>query len=339
MSEKDEGLERLKKRMTPQQRKDMAELLANELRSREAAKQRKQKSERGSSVRSSRLSTGLDREQAREMYAQMQQQLKSGKKAKKSGFGALSEALRGGKKKIPGDVSFSLSPEAAAAQQMQMQMQQTGASSKSSLTGKHVMLMSGILVVAILKVLSSTGVVNASVASKSDLRSEQIESMLPAARFEQSEISPKPKAPGIESIIKQGGWTAAERKVLLELDERRVELEQRREALERREDDLNKREAEISARVAEMRSLTRTLKEHRQTKDNQYESRMEQLANVYGSMPPQEAAPLIAKLDETIALELLQRLPGKRMGQVLSMMHQDRAIELTRLLTDRKQMK
>ena len=90
MSEKEAGLERLKKRMTPQQRKDMAELLANELRSREAAKRQKEKTERGSSVKSSRMSTGLDRDQARLMYAEMQKQLKSGVKPKKSGFRALS---------------------------------------------------------------------------------------------------------------------------------------------------------------------------------------------------------------------------------------------------------
>ena len=338
MSENDKGLERLKKKMTPQQRKDMAELLANELRSREAAKVRKAKAERGSNVKSSRMATGLDREQARAMYAEMQQALKTGSKPKKSGFGALSDALRSGKKSAASDVSFSLSPEAAAAQQMQLQMQSRN-TERSGLTGKHVMLMSGIVVVAILKVLSSTGVVNASVAPKSDSRFENTIAALPAAEAPAIQNTSEARAIGIDSIIQQGGWTAGERKVLLELDERRVELERRREALERREDDLNKREAEISARVAEMRSLTRTLKEHRQTKDNQYESRMEQLANVYGSMPPQEAAPLIAKLDESIALELLQRLPGKRMGQVLSMMNQDRAIDLTRLLTDRKQMK
>ena len=209
---------------------------------------------------------------------------------------------------------------------------------KSGLSGKHVMLISGIVVVAVLKVLSSTGVVNASVATQNK---PQIDLPVPiaASAVEERATITETKAFGIESIIRQGGWSATERKILLELDERRVDLERRRESLDRREEDLNKREAEMSSRVAELRSLTRTIKAHRKTKDNQYESRMEQLANVYGSMPPQEAAPLIAKLDESIALELLQRLPGKRMGQVLSMMNQDRAIELTRLLTDRKQMK
>lgn len=333
MSERDEGLERLKKRMTPEQRKDMAELLANELRAREAAKKRQDRVERKSAVRGSKLNTGLDREQVRAMYAEMQQSLRGGKKPKKSAFSALGEAVRSGKSKLPEEVSLSLSPEAA------QQMQPVRISQGGGLTLKHVALMSGVLLVATLKVLSSTGVVGASVAPVSAKSSEV--QFVQAAEAPESDFQTalESKGAGIEQIIQRGGWTAVERKLLLELDDRRVELEKRREALERREDDLNKREAEISARVAELRTLTRTLQEHRNTKDNQYESRMEQLANVYGSMPPQEAAPLIAKLDEQIALELLQRLPGKRMGQVLSMMNQDRAIELTKLLTDRRQMK
>ena len=44
------------------------------------------------------------------------------------------------------------------------------------------------------------------------------------------------------------------------------------------------------------------------------------------SMAPNEAAPLIAKLDEKTALALLKKLPSKRMGQVLSAMDPDKAV-------------
>ena len=53
-------------------------------------------------------------------------------------------------------------------------------------------------------------------------------------------------------------------------------------------------------------------------------------------MAPTEAAPLIAKLDDEIGLTLLERMPEKRLGQILSSMNQDRAIELTKRLTERK---
>jgi flagellar motility protein MotE (MotC chaperone) len=55
-------------------------------------------------------------------------------------------------------------------------------------------------------------------------------------------------------------------------------------------------------------------------------------------MAPKEAAILIAKLEPEIALSLLERMPGKRMGQILSLMDPARAIELTKGLSDKKQL-
>ncbi|MCB0358142.1 MAG: hypothetical protein KDD44_00845 [Bdellovibrionales bacterium] len=130
----------------------------------------------------------------------------------------------------------------------------------------------------------------------------------------------------------------SERQLLTDLDARRVELEKRRENLERREQEVAAQESELVARLTELRTLTRTLQENRKQLNHRYEARMEQLANVYGSMAPSEAAPLIAKLDDTIALALLQRMPGKRMGQILSLMEQQRAIELTKMITERGQL-
>ena len=126
---------------------------------------------------------------------------------------------------------------------------------------------------------------------------------------------------------------ASEAKILTELDGRRVELERRKGQLDKREAELAVQSQALNERMAELKGLVTRLSDVRHEKDQQYDARMEQLANVYGAMDPKEAAPLISKLDLDIAIPLLERLPGKRMGQILAMMDKDRAIELTKRLT------
>ncbi len=53
-------------------------------------------------------------------------------------------------------------------------------------------------------------------------------------------------------------------------------------------------------------------------------------------MNPKEASLLIEQLDITIALGLLERMPEKRIGQILSLMSPDRALTITRMLSGRQ---
>ncbi len=124
----------------------------------------------------------------------------------------------------------------------------------------------------------------------------------------------------------------------LQLDQRRVELEQRRLVLDEKEKELKIQMNLISEKTTELKSITAKLNNLRKEKDHQYEARLEQLASVYGSMSPNEAANLITKLDDDIALGLLERMPGKRMAQILGVMDQNRAIELTKVLTKSKKL-
>lgn len=124
--------------------------------------------------------------------------------------------------------------------------------------------------------------------------------------------------------------------ILLQLDQRRVELEQRKVVLDDKERELKAQVQLISEKATELKSLIAKLSSIRKEKDQQYESRLEQLATVYSSMTPQEAAGLISRLDNATAMGLLERMPGKRMAQILGVMDQERAIELTRSLTDKK---
>ena len=78
------------------------------------------------------------------------------------------------------------------------------------------------------------------------------------------------------------------------------------------------------------------MKLEREKSDKKRNTQLDQLANVYGSMNPPEAAHLLEQLDIHVALSLVERMPEKRIGQILALMDASRALELTNLLSKRK---
>jgi flagellar motility protein MotE (MotC chaperone) len=130
-------------------------------------------------------------------------------------------------------------------------------------------------------------------------------------------------------------WSKEEVKVLTALDNRRAELEERSARVDRREMELAARDRDVAVRLADLKELTEKLKIEREKGDKQRNNQLDQLANVYGSMNPPEAAHLLEQLDIQVALSLIQRMPEKRMGQILALMNAQRALELTNMLSNR----
>ena len=123
--------------------------------------------------------------------------------------------------------------------------------------------------------------------------------------------------------------------ILKSLDERRVAVEERGKKLDNREDELEKKDREFAARLTQLRELTNQLKIEREKSDKKQSSQLNQLASVYSSMGPKEAAQLLEQLDITISLSLIERMPEKRMAQLLSLMTPERALSLTQMLSKR----
>jgi flagellar motility protein MotE (MotC chaperone) len=134
----------------------------------------------------------------------------------------------------------------------------------------------------------------------------------------------------------QNGLSPEDIKILTALDSKRVELEERSKRLDSRENDISKRDKDFVLKLSEIRELTEKLKLERDKGMKKDQGQLDQLANVYGSMAPQEAAKLIEQLDVTIALPLLQRMPEKRMGLILPMMSAEKALIITKLLSGQR---
>lgn len=130
-------------------------------------------------------------------------------------------------------------------------------------------------------------------------------------------------------------WSKEEVKVLTALDHRRAELEERSSRLDDREMELGARDQALAVKLVELKELTDRLRTDRDRSDKQKNGQLDQLANVYGSMNPPEAAQLLGQLDVTVALSLIERMPEKRIGQILALMSPERALKITNLLSER----
>jgi len=128
-------------------------------------------------------------------------------------------------------------------------------------------------------------------------------------------------------------YTRQEVQILTSLDVRRKELEGRRKKLDERTLEVDRRDREFASKLTQLRELTEKLKANRVKNDRKRSGQLDQLANVYGSMNPKGSAELIEQLDITIALSLLERMPEKRIGQILALMSPERALALTRMLS------
>lgn len=125
----------------------------------------------------------------------------------------------------------------------------------------------------------------------------------------------------------------AQRELFDDLERARAMLEKRRVQFEDTERELELKEEKLAVRLAELRQLTAELRTKRKANQAERDSQLEQLANVYVSMKPNEAARLLQELDTMIALDLIKKMPEKRIGQLLSLMDPEKALVMTRMLT------
>ena len=333
-------LESLKETMSESQIRDMAEIVAAEVRRREELKGSMLKPSGArpvdkSGVRNSRLGQGLPAEAVGEMYQDLNKRLAGIRQRKIEEKTAQLESLR-----------RSVGTGASAARPKSELTGRLRSIKLPTISSKQFLVLFAVLTLGGLKIAVHTSADHKPEGNNAPL------GMLGMPEGGNSEISPAESiqqrtantAPSssvgeIAPIAPKanGQWSESEKQVLLELDARRVELEKRREGLDRREAEIRSQSLALADRLGELKSLTMRLNQVRQERNVQYDSRMEQLANVYGSMAPNEAAPLIGRLDDQTALAILKKLPTKRMGQILSTMDADRAVRLTKSLTDGSQ--
>lgn len=340
MPDKDEiELLKLKNGMSEQQRNDMAEIIQNELKRREDINLKNARSSlmtSKSSIKPSKLSNTLSHEDLSDIYSN------TDKDIQKLRVQSLERRLEEAKREV-------LKLGSVGASKKKNKSIKNDISFNFSLKNKLPMLML-ILVLFVLGGLrysndnefllnfqsqkpamqtSARASLGSDSVADTNLKSTLIGDHALDAEQNSIEYGNKNLSSSISPI---------EKGLLLQLDNRRVELEKRKQILDQKEGEIQQQAQLVSEKVAELKSLITKLSTIRKEKDHKYNARMEQLASVYSAMTPQESANLIAKLDNDIGLALLERMPGKRMAQILGVMDQNRALELTKHLTDKKKL-
>ncbi len=343
-------LEQLKLRMTPEQQEQMAQLVAQEVRRRNKARAAAMTEEKRSQVKSAPISSKLSSDDVKEMYTGLSARIRklrveSAIKARRNGkskvldrrlgkrFGAFISAWNVGSREKVARISKSA--------------KRVNWGSDIVMPFAHFLLFAGVFTFGLLKL--STGVQLTDVGSlvQDDFQAnasvlQEAEQVLNTPRGRLSSHMGEERASENVSIAREEPAVAVspqKEELLTRLDERRAELESRRNELDRREQELTSKDKAVTVKLIELKELTQKVEVQLKAREKDQAERLEQMANVYASMQPKDAATLLEKLDNEIALRLLAFLPGKRMGQILSLMDQNRAVELTKQLSGPKNAK
>lgn len=305
MSFEEDDLSELKKKMNPQQIRQVAEIVEAEVKRRE-----KMKSQNNS-----------NQSQLAEMYDEIDEKMRQhrlqkgeGKSSRTNSRGSfLSRGINLSKLNLP---RFNLKQST-----------------------KNIALLAAVVIFASLKIFTIGSEDKNQASNKSLIVEDQQNNAAPTTLTEKKSenLIPQVSSKAGQSRARLDNpliaTNSGEQQLLLELDARRTELEKKAQNLEEKETEIKSQSQALAEKLAELKTLTSKIQQVRIEKDNQYEARLEQLSQVYGSIAPNEAAPMIAKLEEETALALLKRMPSKRMGQILSQMDSQRAVDLTKALT------
>ncbi len=269
----------------------------------------------------------MSREQASELYSDLRKAMGT-LQTRKGSKGTPDKETEKAAKAIAESISKSIAKDGPAPAALRSYVQEETADavthmqltrSRSGLNTGHYAALVAVIGCALFKVILSvfevTGIASATPAQASmQSNPDQLQRGIPA------------RTPGLSK---------EEIRLLTSLDGRRAELEERSHKIDERELDISRRDKEFVAKLQQLRDLTEQLKLDREKNEKKHSAQFDQLANVYGSMAPMEAAGLIEQLDITIALPLMERMPEKRIGQILALMSRERALAITKMLSER----
>lgn len=124
----------------------------------------------------------------------------------------------------------------------------------------------------------------------------------------------------------------AEITLMQELQRRRTTLEEREQALSQREQELTALQMEVEKKIQGLTQLQEELKGLLAQQQSQREGKLLHLVKLYEAMRPEEAASLLNRLDEALAVGLLSHMNKKKAGKVLAMINPQRAGQLSEKL-------
>lgn len=137
----------------------------------------------------------------------------------------------------------------------------------------------------------------------------------------------KAKKVGEESGVKN--WTQEELSYLSKLQDRKNELDRREENLAKLEEELHKQKAEVESRIKKLTLIRDEISRVLKDRVNVDQEKVDKLVDFYSNMKAQNAAQVIAEIDEDLAVEILGKMKKKNAAEILNLIEAKKAQRLS----------
>lgn len=137
------------------------------------------------------------------------------------------------------------------------------------------------------------------------------------------------------TLAEMAGLSATEVQVLQALGERRVALDARGEQLETEDALMLAAEQRLNERLAELRALETHVNDLLGNLDEEQETRLAALVDVYQRMRAKDAATVFDGLDDQTMIQVASRMRQANLAEVMGRMNPERARALTEMLANR----
>lgn len=124
-------------------------------------------------------------------------------------------------------------------------------------------------------------------------------------------------------------WTDEEIALFTQLEQRKSELDQREENLKKLEVELKQQQEDIKKNLAELRKIRTKISQGLEQKIEKDEEKVDKLVAVYSNMKPQQAAKVMEKIDEELAIRVLAKMKKKSAAEVLNLLEPEKAKRLS----------
>jgi len=120
--------------------------------------------------------------------------------------------------------------------------------------------------------------------------------------------------------------------ILQSLEKRKEDLDRREEAVKRYEERLQSLKQEVEKKLAEILQTEKRIQERLGMIGQMEEEKIGRLAKLYGGMRPEEAAPLLERMQEETTLKVFQRMKERQASRILAFMNPEKAARLSEQL-------
>ena len=119
------------------------------------------------------------------------------------------------------------------------------------------------------------------------------------------------------------------------LQQKEIEIHKREEQLKEKEERLGKLEKDVEQKVKDLLALQKEAQSARAEKLDSQNSKVRNLAKIYGTMKPKEAAKLMENLDDRLVMGIISTMTPDEAAAILSLMEVKKAAKISEALSGR----